>query len=128
MTGLTAGVAYFAVVFAAGFVLGALRVLVVAPAIGALAAVLVELPVMLGLSWGVAGAVLRRLAPDPGLATRATMAATAFALLMLAEPALAILAFGQAARGYLAGLVTLPGAIGLAGQVVFGLIPLLRRH
>ena len=58
---------YVATVFAAAFILGTLRVLVLAPRLGELAAVTLEVPVVLGLSWIVAGWVLRRWPlPGPG--------------------------------------------------------------
>ena len=59
---LGAGLAYFAVVFAAGFVLGTLRVLVVAPHLGEIAAVVAELPIMLAVSWIICGWLLGRVA------------------------------------------------------------------
>jgi hypothetical protein len=48
---LLTGTAYIVAVFAAGFVLGVLRTLVLVPLFGELAAVLVELPVMLTVAW-----------------------------------------------------------------------------
>ena len=62
---LKAGVAYFAVVFAAGFGLGVIRMLVVIPRVGETVAVLIEAPVMLGISWPVARRLTRWFAvPD----------------------------------------------------------------
>ena len=55
-----AGAAYFAIVFAVGFVLGALRVTFLAPAVGPLPAVALELPVMLAASWWTCGWLMRR--------------------------------------------------------------------
>ena len=117
MTGrvIRAGAAYFGLVFAAGFILGTLRVLVVLPLTGELAAVLMELPVMLGLSWLAAGWVLARMPLWRG--GRAAMGAWAFALLMLAEAALSVLVFGRSLAEHAALWVGAPGALGLAGQI-----------
>lgn len=118
-------IVYAAAVFAAGFVFGTVRTLWLAPQIGALAAVAVELPFMLAVSWLVAGAVLRR-RPLPGMPQRLAMGAVAFALLMAAEALLAR-AFGQSPAAWLAALATPAGALGLAGQAAFALVPALRR-
>lgn len=118
-----AAILYVAVVFAAAFLLGALRVSVVVPMTGALLAVALEVPVVLGLSWIVAGRVLRRW-PLP-LGGRIAMGGIAFVLLMLAEMALAVL-FGQTLGQFLAAMATPPGALGLAGQIGFAAIPALR--
>jgi hypothetical protein len=123
---LKASLSYFAVVFAAAFVIGTLRVTVIAPRTGALVAVAFEVPLLLALSWVVAGRVLRRWPLDGQ--RRAAMGAIAFALLLLAELALATLLFGQTAATFLASTATAPGALGLAGQIGFALIPALRRH
>jgi hypothetical protein len=120
-----AALAYFAAVFACAFLLGALRVGLVAPATGALLAVAIELPIVLAISWLVAGRVLRRW-PLSGPAALA-MGALAFAILILAEFALA-LAFGQTPARFLSDLATPAGALGLAGQVGFAAIPALRRQ
>ena len=124
---LRAALAYFAVTFAVAFLLGVLRVLVIAPLIGPVAAVMLEVPVILAVSWGVAGRVLRRWpVAAGGTGALRAMGALAFAFLMLAEAGLAVLAFGRPPGAWLASLATLDGAIGLAGQLSFGLIPWLR--
>lgn len=118
-----AAAAYFGIVFAAAFVLGAVRVLVVAPALGPLLAVALEVPLVLGLSWAVAGWVLRRWPVPPS--QRLHMGGVAFVLLMAAEAGLA-LAFGQSWGEFLRGLGTPAGLLGLAGQIGFAIIPALR--
>ncbi|WP_395539883.1 hypothetical protein [Neotabrizicola sp. sgz301269] len=115
--------AYLAPVFALAFVLGVLRTLWIAPRIGVLMAVAVEVPLLLLWSWAVAGRVLRRW-PLP-LPDRIAMGVLSFALLMLAEAGLA-LATGQTLSGFLGGMVTPAGALGLAGQLGFAALPALR--
>jgi hypothetical protein len=115
--------AYLAPVFALAFGLGVLRSLWLAPALGALPAVALEVPVLLVWSWIVAGRVLRRW-PLPRRGCLA-MGSLAFALLILAEAGLA-LATGQTLRGFLAAMATPHGALGLAGQLVFAALPALR--
>lgn len=85
-----------------------------------------EVPLILGLSWLVADRVLRRwpLTTYPALA----MGALAFTLLMLAEFALAYALSGQTPPVYAATFLTGPGALGLAGQIGFALIPALRTY
>ncbi len=122
---LAAGAAYFAAVFAAGIALGALRVLVVAPAIGEPAATLAELPVMLAIAWLACGAALRGFAVPAGYEARAVTGLFAFALLMVAESVLGA-ALGVSLEARLARVDTLEGAFGLAAQFVFGALPLFR--
>lgn len=117
-----AAFAYTLPVFAAAFVLGALRVTFIAPATGPLIAVALEIPLVLTLSWVVAGHVLSH---SPQVA-RPPMAALAFALLMLFE-LLTALVFGQTPAQFLQAITTPAGALGLAGQIGFALIPLIRQ-
>jgi hypothetical protein len=120
-----AALTYVAVVFAVAFALGALRLLVVIPLTGPLIAVALEVPVVLALSWWVAGRVLMRWPlARPG---RLAMGALAFGLLMLAELALAT-ALGQTPGQFIAAIATPAGALGLAGQVGFAVIPALRPY
>lgn len=124
---IKAALSYFALVFGLGFVLGTARVLVIIPRIGATAAVLLELPVMLAASWVVAGWCIRRFAIPPRASARLAMGAVAFAVLMVAELLLATLLFGQTAAQHFAAYRHVPGALGLAGQLGFAAIPALRR-
>ena len=115
---------YLAAIFALGFVLGTVRTLWLAPAVGHLAAVAAELPVMLGASWWLARRMAaRRPLPSRGAALAA--GGIAFALLMGLELALGVVLFGQSAGQWLAALTTPPGALGLTGQALFALMPAL---
>jgi hypothetical protein len=125
---LRAGIVYFAVVFAAGFALGTLRVTVLVPRLGELGAVALELPLMLAVSWLACGWLLRSFAVPRRTAARAAMGALGLALLLAAELVLGSVAFGRTLPGQLAAWQTLPGALGLAAQLAFGLFPLMRRR
>jgi hypothetical protein len=117
-----AAIAYWAMVFALGFVLGTLRVLWLAPLVGLIPATLIELPVMLGASWLASGWLVRHFAITDSGAALAT-GGLAFALLMGAECALAVAMMGQTAGQWLADLRQPHAALGLAGQVVFAIMP-----
>ena len=126
---IRAGALYFAIVFAAGFVLGALRVTVLMPLICELPAVALELPIILFISWIVCRRLVARFSVPAMALHRAAMGALAFGLLMLAELGLSVLVFDRSGAEYLAHLQTAPGLLGLAGQIVFASMPLgLLRH
>jgi hypothetical protein len=116
--------AYVLPVFAAAFVLGAVRVTLVAPQTGPLLAVALEVPLVLALSWVVAGRVLSRWPLTSN--RRPALALLAFAILMLLELATALV-FGQTPLQFLTAMTTPAGALGLAGQIGFALIPLVRQ-
>ena len=118
---LIAASIYFAVVFAAGFALGVLRTLLLEPLLGALAAVMVELPLILGIAWLACSRVLRRI-PLAGTGPLA-MGAAAFALLMLAEAGISMLLAGRSLSQHLALYREAPHLLGLAGQVLFAAFP-----
>lgn len=124
---LKAGAAYFAIVFAAGFVLGTARVLLVIPLIGELPATLLELPLMLAISWLVCGKLITRFQVPQTTPSRALMGAIAFTLLMLAEIIFSLTIFKRPVQDFTDELTSPHGMLGLAGQIAFALMPLIRR-
>lgn len=128
MNAALAGCFYFAIVFAAGFVLGAARTLWLAPAVGELAATLIELPVILGASWGACRIVVGRMKIAARALDRAVMGAVAFALLIAAEFALGLALMNRGFAAQIREMASTPGLIGLAGQVLFAAFPLIARR
>lgn len=118
---------YATLTFAGAFVLGVVRVVLIAPLAGQVAAVMLELPVTLALSWIVCGWVMDRPWANRALLDRAAMGAAAFALVMALEMGMALLLFGQTPAGALQGLAAPAGLLGLAGQAAFALLPLAWR-
>lgn len=124
---LRAGAVYFTMVFALGFALGTARVLAVAPVVGETLATTIELPVMLAASWLVCAWCIRRFDVPREAGARIAMGVFAFALLMLAEASLSILAFDRRFAEHLARYAEFAPALGLAAQLAFASFPLLRR-
>jgi len=124
---VTFAATYFAIVFGAGFVLGAIRTLLIVPRTGELPAVLLELPIILTISWFACGYTLRRFPIPRDAAAHAAAGALAFLFLLLAELLLTTTAFDGTPTTFITHLATPPGAIGVAGQLVFALFPFLRR-
>lgn len=122
-----AGLAYFGVVFAAGFGLGVLRVFFVTPRLGETVAVLFELPVILALSWLACRWLITRLDVSPRVTARLIMGGLAFAILMAAEFAVSKFAVGRSLWDHLDHYRELPALLGLAGQVAFALFPIIQR-
>lgn len=116
-----AGLAYALAVFAFGFLFGTVRVLLVEPALGAATAVAVEVPLMLGVSWLAAKAVLRRLPVARSTLPRLAMTAVALAVLLALETALG-LAFGASLQAQAESYLSLRGLFTAIGQVGFALI------
>lgn len=122
MRALSNGTLYFATVFAAGFVLGVFRTLVLLPWVGPLWAVLIELPVILGIAWLVCARILRRRPLSQSAAIG--MGVVAFSLLMVGEAGISILLAGRTLAEHLALYdAQLPTLLGLAGQVAFAALP-----
>jgi hypothetical protein len=125
---ILAGLAYFAPVMAAAFALGVIRVTMIVPALGStLAAVALEVPLVLLISWLVVGAVLRRMGPFSN-AQALLLGLSAFAMLMISEMTLAQLITGQSGLEWLSGLGTPTGLLGLASQIIFACIPAIRNR
>jgi hypothetical protein len=123
---LVTGFVYFMIVFATGFVLGVIRVLVVIPRTGEIIAVLIELPLILAASWIVCASLISRFQVAPKAVDRIMMGASAFAFLLVAEIALSTYVFGNSIDSTLVQYLTLHGFIGLCGQLAFAAFPLLQ--
>jgi hypothetical protein len=125
-TVMKAALGYFLIVFPAAFVIGAVRVTMITPHTGPLMAVALEVPIILGLAWIVAGGVLAR--RTFGGQECLAMGVMAFVLLMVAEMTMAVLLFGQTPRIFLTNITTASGMLGLSGQIGFAFVPLLRHQ
>ncbi|MDP8997340.1 MAG: hypothetical protein M3O03_10135 [Pseudomonadota bacterium] len=116
-----AGLRYFAIIFTLAFAMGVARALVIAPRLGEMTAVLLEVPIIVGASWAVARHLLRD--RHFTLVQRGTMGTAAFALLMCSEAILAVILRGQTISEWASELATPTGLIGLVGQLAFAVIP-----
>jgi hypothetical protein len=120
----SAAIVYWAMVFALGFVLGTIRVTWIIPLVGLMPATVLELPLILAASWFAAGWLVQRFTierPSEAL----TIGALAFAILIAAECALAVTLMAQSPAQWLTGFAAPHALLGLAGQVVFALMPWL---
>jgi hypothetical protein len=121
-----AGLAYFAVTFGFGFLLGTVRMLIVVPAIGDISAVMLEMPIMLAISWFSSRWLVGRFRVPEGLAPRLVMGGFAFTLLMFAEVGLSIFGFGRTFAEHLASYRQIASAMGLLGQLAFASFPAIQ--
>lgn len=121
----TAGLAYFAIVFAIAFVLGVLRVSFVAPRVGDLAAVMIEIPFLLTASWIICARMVARFGVPALPAPRIVMGLVAFTVLIIAETLLG-LAIGRSLDSQIAAYGVPAAWVGLAGQFLFGCVPVMQ--
>jgi len=131
LKGAIAGLAYFGTVFAAGFAMGALRVAFVAPNIGETTAVLLELPIMLALSWIACRWLTDGLDVARSMLARSVMGGLGLVLLLLAEFAFSNILLGRTLSQHLEQYREMPAILGLLGQLAFAAFPavqLIRVH
>jgi len=121
-----AGVAYAVIVFLIGFVFGTIRVLLLIPHLGKIVAVSLEAPIMLVASWFVCRGCLGRFDVPRRVGVRSAMSVVAFIVLMLAELGLSVLVFGRSTVQSAALYDSLPGAMGLAAQIIFAMFPVVQ--
>lgn len=121
-----AGAVYFAIVFAAGFLLGTVRTLLVAPYLGEVTATILEVPIMLAAAWLACGWVLRRFPVRPRTLDRIAMGTIALALLLAAEALLSIGLIGLSLVQHIGRYTQAAPLIGLAAQLLYAGFPLVR--
>ena len=121
----TAGALYAIIVFVIGFMLGTIRVLLLAPHLGETTAVILEAPVILAASWFVCPWCVDRLDGRRTVPARLLMGLVAFLVLMSAEVELGVV-LDRSIIDQLAMYKSASGAIGLAAQVIFAIFPVLQ--
>jgi hypothetical protein len=120
-----AAILYVAIVFAAGFVLGAVRVLVLEPRVGETIATLCEAPFLLTVMVLAARWLPARLGVTPAIGPLAAMGIGALVLQQLTDVALGGLLRGMTLREQLAHLTTPAGFIYLTLVAAFPAMPVL---
>ena len=122
---IEAGALYAIIVFVIGFILGTIRVLLVAPRLGETTAVIGEAPIMLAASWFVCRWCVDRLDVTRNVPSRSLMGFVAFLVLMSAEIGLGAV-FGRSLLDQLAAYGSPAGAIGLGAQMIFAMFPVIQ--
>lgn len=121
-----AGFLYASSAFAVGFMLGAIRVMFVAPRLGETLAVLLEAPLMLAVSWWLSRWSAGRFGILSNFSDALLMGVIAFATLTSAEGVTAVLLFGKTVQSYFDGFASAAGMIGLLAQVCFAVFPMVQ--
>ncbi|HEX7789934.1 MAG TPA: hypothetical protein VF467_05330 [Afipia sp.] len=112
------------VAFAIGFGFGIVRVVFVTGAVGPIAAVVVELFVLLPILWFVAGWICG-VWKVAACSARYVVGLTAVALLLALEVVFAIGVMKQTLATYMGGVMSPAGLIGLGGQLMLAWLPAL---
>jgi hypothetical protein len=125
MRTIKAGFFYFALVFGAGFIMGAVRVPMLVPRLGERIAELMEMPVMLVVIILSARFISRRFALPATASVRLGTGLIALGLLLAAELLFAALLQGRSLAEYIASRDPVSGSVYLAMLAVFALMPLI---
>ena len=122
---LKAGAVYFALVFAVGFVLGAIRTTWIVRRIGARRAELMEAPIMLVVTIVASRWTVLLLAVPPMPSVRLAMGCIALVLMLIAELGFVLWIRGLPIKQYFATRDPVSGATYYALLVVFAIMPVL---
>jgi hypothetical protein len=117
--------AYFAIVFGAGFLLGTIRVLWLVPQVGVRLAELSEMPIMLAVIFFAACWVTKHFSVPPIVASRLIIGIFALICLLIMEFTLILWLQGIPVSEYLANRDPIAGAFYIASLILFALMPLL---
>ncbi|MCW8809154.1 MAG: hypothetical protein OQK79_13755 [Rhodanobacter sp.] len=120
--------AYFALVFGAGFLLGMIRVPLVVPRIGERYAELAEMPLMFVAILFAARHVVRKYGVGVGPGALFVMGVLALLLLLSAELLLAVVVAGGGVIDYATGRDPVSGGVYIVMLIVFAAMPWLQAH
>lgn len=122
---INAGLAYFALAFGAGFLLGMIRVPFLVPRLGERVAELIEMPIMFGVILLAARFIVRRFALPANAGPRIAAGLIALVCLVAAEILLAVALQDRSLAEYVASRDPVSGTVYLLMLVVFALMPLM---
>jgi hypothetical protein len=122
---LKAGVLYFALVFGAGFVLGAIRTLWVVPRVGTRKGELMEMPVVLVVTIVAARWTVLHLGLPSATSARLGMGGIALGLLIVAEFGLVLWVRGLSIKQYFSTRDRVSGTVHYVMLGVFAIMPIL---
>ncbi|QBB70425.1 hypothetical protein ELE36_08620 [Pseudolysobacter antarcticus] len=123
---ISAAVVYFALVMAAGFALGMLRLPLLVPRIGERWAELTEMPIMAAAIFFSAAYILRRFPEINKPANALIVGWLALTLMVCAELGLAVTLQNQTLAEYVASRDKVSGTVYLGMLIVFALMPWFR--
>lgn len=115
---LIATTVYFLALFALGFVLGIIRVLITAPQFGELVGVILEVPIMLAAAYAACGWSIRCWNVANSLKIRSVMVLLFLALIFSFEALLGSMLFGRTLADQWASFGTTAGFLGLCAQLI----------
>ena len=122
---IKAGLAYFVLVFGAGFMLGAIRVPFLVPRLGERIAEIIEMPFMFVIVLLSAKFIVRRFALPATTSARLRVGLLALGLVLAAEILLAVAIQKQSLGEYIASRDPVSGTIFLLLLALFALMPLI---
>jgi hypothetical protein len=122
---IKAGLAYFALVFGAGFMLGSVRVPFLVPRLGERIAELIETPFMFVVVLLSAMFIARRFALPAATSVRLTVGFLALGLLLASEVLLAVAIQDRSLGENIASRDPVSGTVYVAMLVLFALMPLI---
>jgi hypothetical protein len=122
---IKAGIAYFALVFGAGFVLGSIRVPFLVPHLGERAAELIEMPFMFVVVLVSARFIINRFSLPANVLARLGAGFLALGLLVAAEVLLAVALQDRTFDEYVASRDPVSGIVYLVMLALFAVMPLV---
>jgi hypothetical protein len=120
---LKAGVVYFLIVFAAGWILGPIRELWAVPRLGRMTAMLLEAVIMLTAMTVAAHWVIRRFSVLQTFGSTISVGLVAVGILAPAKLAGVVWVRGLSLHEYLGSFVTIPGLVSLLMFLLFAAMP-----